>query len=174
MRDPACGEQLWQRVIEAGKEFNIAPIAPSTIRSVEGRLLSYASDITRADNPFVLGMDRLVDLEQPGDFIGRQALEQIRAEGVKRYLAGVEIHGDALAEGNGEFWQVMAAGQEIGHITRCVYSPRLEKNIGFANVPIEHAGIGTRLLLNTPIGELRATVCESPWFPAQISIPEAA
>jgi aminomethyltransferase len=167
LRDPSFGEQLWQRVMDAGKKYNIAAIAPSTIRSVEGRLLSYMSDITRADNPYVLGMDRLVDLEKPGDFIGRKALERIKAEGVKRYLAGIEIHGEPLAEANDEFWQVIAAGQEIGHVTRCVYSPRLEKNIGFANIPVAYADVGTDLVLATPS-------CESPWFPAQISIPEAA
>jgi aminomethyltransferase len=174
LRDPSFGEQLWQRVMDAGKKYNIAAIAPSTIRSVEGRLLSYMSDITRADNPYVLGMDRLVDLEKPGDFIGRKALERIKAEGVKRYLAGIEIHGEPLAEANDEFWQVIAAGQEIGHVTRCVYSPRLEKNIGFANIPVAYADVGTDLVLATPSGEKAATVCESPWFPAQISIPEAA
>jgi aminomethyltransferase len=153
LRDAKYGDELWERVMKAGKAFNIAAIAPSTIRSVEGRLLSYQSDITRADNPYVLGMDRLVDLEKPGDFIGRKALEQIRAEGVKRYLAGIEVHGEPLAEGNDEFWQVMAAGQEIGHVTRCVYSPRLEKNIGFANIPVAYADVGTDLVLATPSPE---------------------
>jgi glycine cleavage system aminomethyltransferase T len=172
LRDPNLGDELWQRVMGAGKEFHIAPIAPSVIRSVEGRLLSYASDITRADNPYVLGMDRFVELDQPGDFIGRQALENIKAAGVKRHLAGVEIHGEPLAEANDEFWAVSDAGQKMGHITRCVYSPRLEKNIGFANIPIAYAAIGTDLVLATPLGERTATVCESPWFPAQTAIPK--
>jgi aminomethyltransferase len=171
LRDPDLGEQLWQRIVEAGEKYNIAAIAPSTIRSIEGRLLSYMSDITRADNPFILGMDRLVDLDQPGDFVGRKALEEIRAEGARRQLAGIEIAGEPLAAPNDAFWRASVAGQEIGHITRCVYSPRLEKNIGFANIPIEHASLGTELTLATPLGEMSATVCESPWFPSQISIP---
>ena len=174
LRDPALGEQLWQRVMEAGEEYGIAPIAPSTIRSIEGRLLSYMSDITRADNPFVLGMDQFVELDKPGDFIGRKALERIKAKGVTRQLVGVEIHGEPLAEANDEFWQLTEAGQKIGHITRCVYSPRLEKNIGFANIPIEYAAVGTDFVLTTPFGERQATVCESPWFPALTTIPEAA
>jgi aminomethyltransferase len=116
-------------------------------------------------------MDRFVELQQPGDFIGKKALEKFKAEGAKRQLVGVEISGEPLAEANDGFWQVSAAGQEFGHITRCVYSPRLEKNIGFANIPIEYAVVGTDLLLATPYGERTATVCESPWFPAQIAIP---
>jgi aminomethyltransferase len=172
LRDGRYGEQLWERVMEAGKPYGIAPIAPSTIRSIEGSLLSYLSDIRRSDNPFVLGIDRLVDLDRPDDFIGKKALEKIKTEGVKRQLVGIEIHGEALNKSNAEFWQVSDGELEIGHVTRCVHSPRLEKNIGFANIPVEHAAIGSELVLVTPSGERQATVCEAPWFPAQKIIPE--
>lgn len=172
LRDGRYGDLLWERVMEAGKNYGIAPIAPSTIRSIEGCLFSYISDIRREDNPYVLGLDRLVDLDQPDDFIGRKALEKIKAEGVKRRLVGVEIHGEPFAQPNGEFWQVFDGDQEVGHISRCVYSPRLEKNIGFANVPTGHADIGTKLMLATHCGERLATVCATPWFPAQKTIPE--
>ena len=172
LRDGRHGEQLWERVMEAGKPYSIAAIAPSTIRSIEGSLLSYLSDIKRSDNPFVLGIDRLVDLDRPDDFISKKALEKIKAEGVKRRLVGIEIHGEALNKSNAEFWQVSDGELEIGHVTRCVYSPRLEKNIGFANVPVAHAAIGSEFVLVTPSGERQATVCEAPWFPAQKTIPE--
>jgi aminomethyltransferase len=174
LQDSEQGGRLWERVMQAGTAFNIAPIAPSTIRSVEGRLLSYMSDIRRADNPYVLGMDRLVELDQPGDFIGRKALEKIKAEGASRRLVGVELQGPAFEEPNQEFWPVLDGDEPVGHITRCVYSPRLERNIGFANVPIDHATTGTNLVVATPFGDRPATVCYSPWFPAQTSIPKVA
>ena len=158
--------------MEAGAEYGIAPIAPSTIRSVEGGLLSYLSDITREDNPFVLGMGHLVDLDRSSDFIGREALENVRNQGVDRHLVGVEIHGKPLEKPNSGFWHVIESGQEIGHITRCVYSPRLDKNIGFAKVPATRADVGAQLVLGTPFGEMTATVCDTPWFPAQKTIPE--
>ncbi len=172
LRDGRHAEQLWERVMEAGKSYGIAAIAPSTIRSIEGGLLSYCSDITRSDNPFILGIDHLVDLDQPDDFVGKKALEKIKAEGVKRRLVGIEMPGEALKESNAEFWQVSDGGLEIGHVTRCVHSPRLEKNIGFANVPVEHAAIGSEFVVVTPSGTKQATVCEAPWFPAQKTIPE--
>ena len=171
LRDSRYGEQLWERVMEAGKPYDIAPIAPSTIRSVEGALLSYASDITLADNPYVLGVKWLVNLDQPDDFIGREALEKIQAEGVKRRLVGVELDGPPL-DPNAEFWTVSDASGEVGHITRCVHSPRLRKNIGFANVPVGLAEIGSLLTVSTADGERRATVRKSPWYPAQKKIPE--
>lgn len=172
LRDGKFGDQLWERVMEAGKPYDIAPTAPSTIRSVEGGLLSNISDISLADNPFILGIDWLVSFDQPDDFIGRKALERIKTDGPERLLVGVELQGDPLDTTNTEFWPVSVGKQTIGHVTRCVFSPRLNKNIGFANVPIEHADIGTDLTVTTPLGDKKATVCEAPWFPAQKKIHE--
>jgi aminomethyltransferase len=172
LRDGKFGDQLWERVMEAGKPYDIAPTAPSTIRSVEGGLLSNISDISLADNPFILGIDWLVSFDQPDDFVGRKALERIKTNGPERLLVGVELQGDPLDTTNTEFWPVSVGKQTIGHVTRCVFSPRLKKNIGFANVPIEHADIGTDLTVTTPLGDKKATVCEAPWFPAQKKIHE--
>ena len=172
LRDSKYGDALWERVMEAGKAYDIAPTPPSTIRSVEGGLLSYISDISLADNPFILGVDWLVNLEQPDDFVGRKALEKIKADGPERLLAGVELQGDPLHTPNSEFWPISVGGKDIGHITRCVFSPRLKKYIGFANIPVEHAAYGTELLVTTPFGDRTATVCEAPWFPAQKKMRE--
>lgn len=171
LRDGSFGEQLWETVMEAGKPFDIAPIAPNLIRSVEGGLLSFASDITRNDNPYTLGYDWMVDFDQEYEFIGRKALLQIREDGPKRRLVGVEMSGEALPEPNGEFWKIVAQGVKVGHVTRIVYSPRLERNIGYANVPVQLAEIGTKLRLQTPAGERELTVCDSPFVPAEKKLP---
>ena len=171
LKDGRHGEALWERVMEAGRPYGIVPAAPSTIRSIEGGLLSYISDITMADNPFTLGFDRFVDLDQPDDFIGRAALERIRDEGPKRRLVGIEIGGEPLVASNEEFWDVIHDGVQIGHVTRCVYSPRLERNIGWANVAVQRAAIGTGFAVRSPTGNRSATVCEAPWFKPQTRIP---
>jgi aminomethyltransferase len=156
----------------AGQPYDIAPIAPNVIRSVEGGLLSYVSDITRDDNPFVLGFDWMIDFDQELDFIGKAALQTIKADGPKRRLVGVELQGDLPEGSNGDLWEVERDGKSTGHITRIVRSPRLEKNIGFANVRVEDAASGTELTTQTPSGEKQLTVCEWPWFPAQKNIPK--
>lgn len=171
LRDGTRGDALWERVMHAGRACAIAPITPSTIRSIEGGLLSYASDLTRRDDPFVMGVDKLVDLQQDGAFIGRAALARIAAQGPQRRLAGIEIGGTALASSNHEFWPVLSDGEPVGHVTRCAHSPRLEKNIGFANLPLALAGTGTRITVATPQGEVPAITCAWPWFPAQTAIP---
>ena len=172
LRDSQHGDQLWERVMAAGKPHNIAAIAPSTIRSIEGGLLSYVSDMTLADNPYVIGMGRFVDLEQAGDFVGREALRKVSSDGPTRLLVGIEIQGDALATPNEDFWDITDGNNKIGHVTRCAHSPRLEKNIGWANVDVEFTEVGTGLFVISPQGTLLATVCEAPWFKPQIRIPD--
>jgi len=172
LRDSQYGDALWERVMDAGKPYNIRPTSPSTIRSVEGGLLSYASDITIDDNPYVIGMGRFVDFDHPGDFVGKAALQKIAAEGTGRRLVGIEIDGDALAVPNEDFWDISVNGKKIGHVTRCVHSPRLERNIGWANVAVEHSDVGSELTVDSPSGDRGAVVCEAPWFKPQIVIPD--
>ena len=171
LKDSRYGEQLWEKIMAAGKPYGITPAAPNTIRSIEGGLLSYVSDIALTDNPFVIGMDKFVNLDQGDDFIGKAALTRIKAEGTKRRLVGIEIDGAPLIGSNEEFWAVSDNKQRIGHVTRCVYSPRLEKNIGWANVPTEYSAIGTAIAVTTTEDERRATVCAAPWIKPEITIP---
>jgi len=171
LRDGDNGDALWNAVMEAGKEHAIKPIAPNLIRSIEGGILSYCSDITRQDNPFTLGMERLVSLDMEAEFIGKQALRKIKAEGVRRRLVGVTLAGAPVAGGNENFWPVWDRGHEVGRITRCVYSPRLDKNIGFANIPVSLAAEGTLLSVRSPDGDRQARVVPVPFVPAQKHIP---
>lgn len=172
LRDGRYGDELWERIMAAGKPHGIRAAAPSTIRSIEGGLLSYVSDITVADNPYVIGMGHFVDFEQPGDFIGKAALAKIAAAGPDRKLAGIEIDGPPLDVPNEEFWDVRHDGDKVGHVTRCAYSPRLECNIGWANIPVGLASTGAALVVDAPAGARRAVVCDAPWFRPQLTIPD--
>ncbi len=171
LRDSQYGDQLWERIMDAGEPNGIKPTAPSTIRSIEGGLLSYVSDMTLNDNPFVIGMDKFVNLDQPDDFIGKAALTKIKAEGVKRRLVGFEMPGEPLVGSNEHFWTVLQDDEKIGHVSRCVFSPRLEKNIGWANLAVEQSELGTEINIETAQGIRPAVVCEAPWVPPQIKIP---
>ncbi|MBI2211990.1 MAG: glycine cleavage system protein T, partial [Deltaproteobacteria bacterium] len=113
------------------RPYNIAPTGPSDIRRIEAGILNHGADMTLDNNPYEVGLGRLVDLDKKGDFIGKEALSRIKAEGVKRKLAGVEIDG-APVEFNMTRWGVSRGGTAVGYVTSAIYSPRLEKNIGYA------------------------------------------
>jgi aminomethyltransferase len=141
------------------------------IRSIEGGILSYISDIRHEDNAFTIGLGRLVNLDKKAHFIGREALRKIHSDGYHRRLVGVEIEADPVLH-NESFWQVLVDDEIVGHVSRCAFSPRLEKNIGFANVPQELTELGTELVVKTPGGPAHALVVKTPWFPAQKILPD--
>ena len=172
LRDSSRGEELWDRVMAAGKPHNIAATGPSDIRRIEAGILNYGIDITLENNPYEVGLGWLVDLDQDADFIGKEALKRIKAEGVTRKLVGVEIGGDPL-ELNMIAWPVSANGAEAGRITSAVYSPRLEKNIGYAMVPIDLSMVGSIFVVATPNGDRQATVVEKPFVDPKKAVPKS-
>ena len=173
LRDGSRGDELWERVMEAGKPYNIGPTGPSDIRRVEAGILNYGIDITLETNPYEVDLDRLVSLDQEADFIGKEALKKIKAEGVKRKLVGVEIDGERL-DLNVTRWPVTRDGAQLGNVTSAVYSPRLKENIGYVWVPIEHAGVGTNLTITLPNGDERsATVVLKPFVDPKKEIPKS-
>jgi aminomethyltransferase len=170
--------KLWDKVLEAGRPHNISVIGPSHIRRIEAGILAYGADMWLDTNPFEveMGYSWMVDLDQEADFIGKEALKRIKAEGVKRKLVGVEIQGDQIGtytDGTMEdFWPVVRDGRQIGRVTSACYSPRLEKNIGYAMLPIKHADLGTELTVEAPAGETTATVVKKPFLDPTKEIPK--
>ena len=164
LRDGARGDDLWEMVMAAGAPYEIGPGSPSQIRRIEAGMLSYGADATLQENPFELGFDRLVDLEQAADFVGKPALKRIKAEGVRRRLVGVEIHGDPLPATNQHPWPMPGEDPARLKMTSVVHSPRLEKNIGLALVPLEKTAPGTRVQFTAPFGTLDAMVAPMPFY----------
>ncbi len=173
LRDGSRGDDLWERIMAAGKPHDIRPTGPSDIRRVEAGILNWGADISLDTNPYEAGLGWLVDDAKPGDFIGREALRRIKAAGPRRRLVGIEIAGDRIAF-NTTKWPVRAAGRPVGQVTSAIHSPRLKKNIGFALVPAEHAADGTRLAVDVPdAGERQATVVPKPFVDPEKAIPKA-
>ena len=172
LRDHSRGDDLWERVMEAGKPFGIAPTGPCDIRRIEAGILNYGVDITIENNPYEVGLEWLVDLDQESDFIGKEALSRIKASGVVRRLVGVEIGAEPF-DLNMTPWPVSSNGTPVGRITSAVYSPRLEKNIGYAIVPIDSAELGTQLTAHTPHGEATITVVPKPFVDPKKEVPKS-
>jgi glycine cleavage system aminomethyltransferase T len=91
--DAERGVDLWEHVMEAGRPYGIRPTGPSDIRRIEAGILNWGADMDASNNPFEVGLDRLVDLEIEAPFMGKEALRRIRDEGVSRRLVGVEAQG---------------------------------------------------------------------------------
>lgn len=174
LRDPARGDDLWEAIMEAGRPHDLRPIAPSEIRRIEAGIFNYGSDMTLENNPFeVTGMERLVE-QQDQDYVGRDALERIRHDGVQRKLVGVELEGDPLPREITDFLPAVKDGKKVGHVTDLIWSPRLEKNIGYVWLPIELATAETAIGVESEDGRLTAAkVAPLPFVDPKKTIPAA-
>lgn len=173
LRDSAYGDALWERIMAVGIEYGLKPGHTSSIRRIEGGMLSYHADADINTNPYELGLDRLVNVDMEADFIGKDALRRIRDEGVARMQVGLIIDTDPLKGPNTRYWQINHNGDEIGKVTSAIYSPRLERNIALAMVAVEHAHIGTQVEVVLPSGPTTATVVERPFFDPKKSLAAA-
>jgi aminomethyltransferase len=172
LRDGARGDELWERIMTAGKPHNIRPTGPSDIRRVEAGILNWGADMTAANNVYEVGLDYLVDGGKSTDYIGRDALKRIKAEGVKQKLTGIEIEGVRI-EMNAIRWAVAANGSRTGRVTSALYSPRLKRNIGYAMMPIAYSALGTALTVTIPgIGTRKAKVVPRPFVDPKKDIPK--
>ena len=164
LRDSRSGDELWQRILDAGAPFDIAMTGPSDMRRVEAGILAYHSDMNLATNPFELGLERLVDLAGGHEFIGREALVRVASEGVSRRLVGIDLGPAPLPGDFDRRWPLYLGAEPVGEVTIAVYSPRLERAIGYAMVWVEAAREGTALVAHAPWGERGATVAPGRRF----------
>ena len=89
LQDLAHGDALWEQIMAAGHQFGLKPGHTSSIRRIEGGMLSYHADADINTNPYELGLDRLVNLDSGADFIGKAALQRIKETGVSRKQVGL-------------------------------------------------------------------------------------
>ncbi len=164
LRDGSKGNDLYEKIMNAGKDHGLQPGHTSSIRRIEGGMLSYHADADIHTNPFELGFDRLVSLDNDIEFIGKAALKKIKAEGIKRKQVGLEINCEPLSGPNTTFWPIKKNNNEIGKVTSAVYSPRLKKNIALAIVNIKNSEIGTDLEVETNKGKFTAKIVEKPFY----------
>ena len=162
--DGSQGEALWEKLMAVGEPMGLKPGHTSSIRRIEGGMLSYHADMDAHTNPFELGLDRLVDLEMPANFIGKAALKQVQQQGISRQQVGLELDGEPLPGPNTQFWPVEVNGEVIGKVTSAVYSPRLKKNIALAMVASAHSAVGTACTVQLT-GETRSgTIVPKPFY----------
>ena len=158
------GDALFDALMQAGSDCNVAPGAVSQARRIESGILSWGVDMTPSENPYEVGLGRLVELDSTPEFIGRAALSRLKAQPLKKRLVGMKIEGSAL-DPNEDPWPLTRNGETSGQITSLAYSPRLKTNIALGLVAAEQAVIGTELLAGTWDGPRKARVSKLPFFP---------
>jgi aminomethyltransferase len=171
--DQGTSEQVWAKVMEAGREFGIIPCglgARNTLR-LEAKMALYEHEISDTINVWEAGLDRYCKMEK-GDFIGRAALETAKSAGLKRTLVGLEMVERGIARDG--YCCCNEAGETIGVVTSGSPSPTLGKNIALAYVPPAMSSIGTPVYVEIRGQKAKAQVVPTPFYKrARKAAPQA-
>ncbi|HEV8617193.1 MAG TPA: glycine cleavage system aminomethyltransferase GcvT [Methylomirabilota bacterium] len=156
--------RAWAALLEAGQADGVAPIglgARDTLR-LEMRYALYGNDIDETTNPLEAGLGWVVKPAK-GDFIGRDAIEKVRAAGVTRRLVGLEMADRSVARHG---YPVLENGAAAGVVTSGSYGPSVERSIALAYVSVAHAAVGTDVQVEIRGQAKPARIVKTPfWTP---------
>ena len=154
---------MWQALLKAGTPLGLKPTglgARDTLR-LEARLSLYGHEINDETNPLEAGLSWVIKLDKPSDFIGKAALQKIKAEGLKRQIVGFKMidkgiprQGCPLTDGK----------NQIGFVTSGTFSPTLSVGIGLGYVPIGFSAIGTKFNIDIRGTQKLAEVTAVPFY----------
>jgi len=137
--EPSAAAKLWNRVLEAGAEFNIKPCglgARNTLRLEAGMAL-YGHEIGPTINPVEANLLRNIDMSK--DFAGKRPVAEMAAKGPSRKLTGIEMTGRGIGR---DGYEINSEGAACGFVTSGSPSPTLNKNIAMCYVPTHLAEPG--------------------------------
>ena len=158
------GNDLYNHLMNIGEPMGLRPGHTSTIRRIEGGMLSYHADMTINTNPLELGLDKYIDLDKDFNFVGKDALISILNKGIDRKQVGIIIDDDPMLGPNTRFWDIYVDDSVVGKVTSAVYSPRLKKNIALGMIKVDYSNLGQVLTVDSGTKKLHAVVTQKPFY----------
>ncbi|RKY86473.1 glycine cleavage system aminomethyltransferase GcvT [candidate division KSB1 bacterium] len=158
---PENSERLWNKIFEAGKEYDIAPVglgARDTLR-LEKKYALYGNDIDKTTNPLEAGLGWIVKLDKK-DFIGKDALLKIKSNGIKRKLIGFITEGNTFPR---KGYNIFKNNTIIGKVTSGTFSPSISKGIGLGYVDIAYSKIGEKIFIEIRKQKIKAEIVKTPF-----------
>jgi aminomethyltransferase len=170
---PEQAAELWNAVLEAGKPQGMLPIGLSaieTIRIESGLLFPDIDYFPHKTDPYEVRLDKLVKLDKPGDFIGKEALRRIASEGTARLLTTLRIDGDETPEYGAAVTQ---DGREVGIVRSPARSPTFGDQIAMAAIDRDLVSDGARVEVALGDGTVGATVAGFPLYDTEKTRPRS-
>jgi len=161
--DWARGPEVWAALAAAGEGAGVIACglgARDTLRLEAGMPL-YGNELDRETNPFEAGLGRVVKLDKPGDFVGRDALARVAAEGPEKQLVGMVVTGRGIARHG---YPLDVDGKRTGLVTSGTQSPTLGVPIAMGYVAPGDAEPGTILAVEIREQPVAAEVVPLPFY----------
>lgn len=151
-------EQMWEAILRAGEKYGLAVTGPIQPHRISSGILAWGQDVDNEMVPFQVGLAAHIPREKASDYIGRDALEQMRSEiaagnhPYKLTMVGLKIEGDRIADYLSDFWLVATSpdAEPVGYVTSASYAPKLQANVALARLPVELAVPGTQVFVSVP------------------------
>jgi len=157
------GLALYDKLFEAGKEFNVKPGCPNLIERIESALLSYGNDMDNNDNPLECGLDKYVNLDTEVNFLGKEKLKEVRKKGITRKLMGVIIESKEINVSK-SINLTNDKNSKIGELRSGVYSPHFKKVIGIAMLDKPYCEISQTFKISINGDVFEGKVCDLPFI----------
>jgi aminomethyltransferase len=164
--DEKTAENIWNAVMEAGKEFNIQPTGlgcRDSLRLEMGFCL-YGNDIDQTTNPLEAGLGWITKLKKES-FIGKESLLKVKEEGLKRKLVPLTTNEKAFPRHG---YDLTVAGQKVGTVTSGTVSPVLDKPIALGYVDVKFAKEGSSVNFSIRGREIPAEVVRLPFIKKEV------
>jgi aminomethyltransferase len=171
--EPDRAADLWNAVLEAGKPEGMRPIGLSaieTLRIESGLLFPDVDYFQHKTDPFEVRLDKMVKLDKPGDFIGKEALKRIASEGTARLLTTLRLEGDETPEYGAT---VTKDGDEVGIVRSPAKSVTYGDQIAMAAIDRELNSEGTRVEVALGDGTVGAFVAPFPLYDTEKTRPRS-
>ena len=143
LSDYSKGSYIFNKILEQGNEFSLKVGSVNQARRIESGILSWGVDMSQNENPFEVGLGRLVESKTEKDFIGKKAVEKLSKLKQKTVLVGIKLYSESFLN-NETFWNITKDQKIIGKLTSVSYSPRLRYNIGLGLIETEFSDVGTK------------------------------
>ncbi|HEX2394060.1 MAG TPA: glycine cleavage system aminomethyltransferase GcvT [Bacteroidales bacterium] len=154
---------LWDRIFDAGREFEIKPIglaARDTLRLEMGYCL-YGNDINEVTSPIEAGLGWITKFNEGRNFIDRDLLLRQKIDGVSRKLTGFEMIDRGIPRQHYKIHN--ATDEEIGEVTSGTMAPSLKKGIGMGYLKTQYTSPGTEIYISIRDKKVPAKVVKMPF-----------
>ena len=154
-------ETVWDAVMNAGNGSGLllCGLASREILRMEMGYLLYGNDIDETSTPLEAGLEAFVDFKK--DFIGKDALLKLKADGIKQKLAGFVLLDKGVPKAGGS---IFSENREIGVVTSGSHSPHLRNGIGLGYVVTRYAQPGQEIEIEIKDREIAAKIVELPFY----------
>ena len=163
--DKSHSVALWDALFEAGTPLGLKPVglgARDSLR-LEMKYCLYGNDIDETTNPLEAGLGWITKMKKKSDFIGKDALVKIQANGLKRKLIGFELEGRAFPR---QHYPIFLNGEQVSEVASGTFSPSLKKGIGTAYLPLVNCDVGSEIAVEIRGKLVKGRVVGTPFYNA--------